>query len=264
MANVLAISSHVVRGHVGLAAGVPALQWLGHEVWALPTVLLASRPGLGRLARCELPAPDLSAMLSALEGDGCWDWIDAVLAGYFPSPGSVTVAARAIQRIALTKPGITVLVDPVLGDDGRLYIAQETAESIRRDILPLATIATPNRFELQWLTDGPTGSLADLTDAARRLGPKIVVVTSAVEAHHTVSTLLVTATDVVERTSQRRGGIPNGAGDLFAGLYLGHHLHRHDPAAALDAALADLDGVLAASMYQPVLKLGALGGGGPA
>jgi pyridoxine kinase len=268
MANVLAISSHVVRGHVGLAATVPALQWLGHEVWALPTVLLASRPGLGHLVRRETPAPDLAAMLSALESDGCWASLDAVLAGYFPSPGSVTVAARAIQRITRTKPGITVLVDPILGDDGRLYIAQETAESIRRDLLPLATIATPNRFELQWLTGGPTNSLADPTDAARRLGPETVVVTSAVEAHDTVSTLLVTATDAVERPSPRRAGIPNGAGDLFAGLFLGHLLVRHDPAAALDAALdaalADLDRVLAASIDEPVLALGALGGGGQA
>ena len=53
MAKVLAISSHVVRGAVGLAATVPALQYLGHEVWALPTVLLSSRPGLGRLAKRE-------------------------------------------------------------------------------------------------------------------------------------------------------------------------------------------------------------------
>ena len=155
MARVLAISSHVVRGHVGLAASVPALQWLGHEVWALPTVLLASRPGLGRLVRREMPAADLAAMLSALESDGCWAALDAVLAGYFPSPRAVTVAAEAIRRIGQTKPGIPVLVDPILGDAGRLYVAQETAEAIRRELVPLATIATPNRFELQWLTGGP-------------------------------------------------------------------------------------------------------------
>jgi pyridoxine kinase len=264
MANVLAISSHVVRGHVGLAATAPALQWLGHEVWALPTVLLASRPGLGRLVRRETPAPDLSAMLAALEGDGCWASLDAVLAGYFPSPGCVTVAAEAIRRIRRVKPDVTVLVDPVLGDDGQLYIAQETAEAIRRELLPLATIATPNRFELQWLTDSPIGGLAELTDAARRLGPETVVVTSAMEARDAVSTLLVTATDAVERPSPRRAGIPNGAGDLFAGQFLGHLLAGREPAAALDAALdaalADLDRVLAASMHQVVLRLSALGG----
>src|SRR5262245_59295781 len=99
MATVLAISSHVARGSVGLAATVPALQWLGHEVWALPTVLLASRPGLGRLARHDLPPADLAAMLAALDADDCWRALDAVLTGYFPSPASVSVAAQAVRQI---------------------------------------------------------------------------------------------------------------------------------------------------------------------
>ena len=92
MGKVLAISSHVARGHVGLAATVPALQRLGHEVWAVPTVLLASRPGLGRLARHERLPADLARALAALEADGCWGALDAVLTGYFPSPQSVAVA----------------------------------------------------------------------------------------------------------------------------------------------------------------------------
>lgn len=259
MARVLAISSHVVRGHVGLAATVPALQWLGHEVWALPTVLLASRPGLGRLARREVPAPDLAAILSALEADGCWT--DAAIAGYFPSPRAVVAAAEGIAQLRRTNPRLVVLVDPILGDDGRLYIAEETAEAIGRELLPLATIATPNRFELQRLAGSPSGSLADLTDAARRLGPATVVVTSAAETQDTVSTLLVTAMDTAERQSPRRAGIPKGAGDLLAGLVLGHLLNGRDPAAALDAALTDLDRVLAASMHQPVLQLSALHAG---
>ena len=152
MARILAISSQVVRGHVGLAADVPALQSLGHEVWALPTVLLASRPGLGRLQRYELPQPDLAAMLEALEADGCWPTLDAVFTGYFPSPGSVQVAAEAIARVKAANPRVLVCVDPILGDAGRLYVAQETAEAIRDRLIPLADIATPNLFELTWLT----------------------------------------------------------------------------------------------------------------
>jgi pyridoxine kinase len=259
MATVLAISSHVARGHVGLAATVPALQWLGHEVWALPTVLLASRPGLGRLARRDVPASDLAAMLSALEADGCWASLDAVLAGYFPSAQSVAAAAEAIRRIRRANPRAIVLVDPILGDEGRLYIAEDTAEAIRRELLPLATIATPNLFELQWLTGGPSASLADATSAARRLGPATVVVTSAAETQDTVSTLLVTGLDAIERASPRRIGIPNGAGDLFAGLLLGHLLNGDTTAAALDAGLADLGRVLAASTGRPVLRPGASG-----
>ena len=56
----------------------------------------------------------------------------------------------------------------------------------------------------------------------------------------------------------RRDGIPNGAGDLFAGLLLGHLLNGHSSEAALDASLQILDRVLAASEEQAVLQLSAL------
>jgi pyridoxine kinase len=259
MATVLAISSQVARGHVGLAATVPALQWLGHEAWALPTVLLASRPGLGRLARREVPPLDLAAALCALEDDGGWASLDAVLAGYFPSPQAVTVTAEAIARIRRANPRTLILADPILGDDGKLYVAEDTAKAIRQELLPLATIATPNLFELQWLTSTSARGVADLISAARRLGPETVVVTSAGESRDTVSTLFVTATEFVERTAPRRAGIPNGAGDLFAGLFLGHLLNGA-MSTALDATLADLNRVLAASMGQSVLRLSALHG----
>ena len=263
MAKVLAISSHVARGHVGLAAAVPALQHLGHEVWALPTVLLASRPGLGRLARHDLPPADLAAMLAALDADGCWEALDAVLTGYFPSPQSVTAAADAIRGIRDAAPTIPVLVDPILGDGGRLYVADATAAAIRDRLLPLATIATPNLFELAWLTGAKTGGLCDTVSAARRLGPEVVVVTSAAETRENVSTLLVTAHDAVERPSSRHDGVPNGAGDLFAGLYLGHSLRGGSLEATLEACLADLDRVLAASAGRDVLDLSGLAAARP-
>src|SRR5262245_55831558 len=260
MATVLAISSHVARGSVGLAATMPALQHLGHEVWALPTVLLASRPGLGRLARHDLPPADLAAMLAPLDADGCWEAPDAVLTGYLPSPQPVTVAADAIGRIKDAAPTIPVLVDPILGDGGRLYVADATATAIRDRLLPLATIATPNLFELAWLTDANAGGVSDTVSAARRLGPQVVVATSAVETQENVSTLLVTAREAVERPSLRNDGIPNGPGDLFAGLYLGHSLNGLGPETALEASLVDLDRVLAASAGRNALELSALGG----
>lgn len=263
MARVLAISSHVVHGQVGLAATVPALQWLGHEVWALPTVMLASRPGLGRLVRHELPTADLSAMLAALEADGRWPSIDAVFTGYFPSAAAVAAVAPAIARIKAANPAALVCVDPILGDAGRLYVARETAEAIGRELLPLATVATPNLFELEWLT-GSSGLDRDgAAAAAKRLMVPMVAVTSAAETAESISTLLITPTSLIERARPHRPGIPNGAGDLFAGLLLGHLLRGATAEAALDASLATLDRVLAASSGKPVLQLAALTTGTP-
>jgi pyridoxine kinase len=258
MATILAISSHVARGRVGLAATVPALQWLGHEAWALPTVLLAGRPGLGRPSRHEVPPADLTAMLAALEADGCWSGLGAAFTGYFPTPQSVAAAAAAVRRIRQAMPEVPVLVDPILGDNGRLYVAEATAAAIRDELLPLATIATPNLFELGWLTGTGESAAGDPAAAARRLGPPTVVVTSAAETSDAIATLAVVGTTVVERTRLRREGIPNGAGDVFAGLLLGYVLNGYALSAALDASLADLDRVLAASSGRDVLDLSAL------
>lgn len=258
MATVLAISSHVVRGQVGLDATVPALQWLGHEVWALPTVQLASRPGLGRLEKREASGPELAATLAALEADGCWPMLDAVLTGYFARPDAVAAAADAIRHIKDANPRAIVLVDPVLGDAGRLYVTQETAEAIRDRLVPLATIATPNLFELGWLAGAPVREVGVAALAARKLGPATIVVTSAAESAAGVTTLLVTKDQCVEHTAPKRDRIPNGAGDLLAGLLLGRMLNGQPQEPALAACLADLDRVLAASAGRDVLQLSAL------
>ncbi len=258
MARILAISSRVVRGHVGLDAAVPALQHLGHEVWALPTVLLASRPGLGRMVRHDLPAAEIGGVLSALEADGCWPMLDAVFTGYFPSASAVAAAAQAIAGIKAARRDIPVFVDPIVGDGGRLYVAADTAAAIRDQLLPLATIASPNLFELHWLSGSTARGLDDIATAARGLGPSTVVVTSATETDASVGTLAVTATARIDRAAPRHAGIPNGAGDVFAGLLLGHLLEGRKIEPALDASLADLDRVLAASVDKPVLELAAL------
>jgi pyridoxine kinase len=254
MAKVLAISSHTVRGHVGLNATVPALQHLDHEVWPLPTVLVASRPGLGRPAKHELSSESLMTMLDALEADGCWKSLGAVLAGYFPSATAVFAVVQAIAA----RPGLPVLIDPVVGDAGRLYVSQPTAEAIRDALLPMATIATPNLFELSWLTGSDPRDPAQVVACARDLGPPTVVVTSARHTSRVVATLLIGTDNPIEREMRKREAVPNGAGDLFAGLFLGHFLNGSTSEAALDASLAELDRVLAASAGRDVLQLAAL------
>ena len=67
MARVLALSSHVAFGSVGLAAIVPALQSLGHEVIAVPTVVLSNHPGYGPFSGERISAAMLGQILDALD-----------------------------------------------------------------------------------------------------------------------------------------------------------------------------------------------------
>ena len=210
---------------------MPALQWLGHEVWTLPTILLASRPGLGRFVRHELPAPGLQAMLT-------WPGVRRLL-GFRSMPCSPAISRPPLpwrssrMRSAASgsaNPKTVVLVDPILGDAGRLYVPGETAAAIRDRLLPLADIATPNLFELQWLSrHAPSRDLDEVARLARALGPQRVVVTSAARRRAKFRRCSSSALRRSSAALKRRDRIPNGAGDLFAGLLLGYLLNGRNP-----------------------------------
>ena len=90
-----------------------------------------------------------------------------MLTGYLPSADAVVAAARAVSLIRSRSPEAIVLCDPILGDDPKgLYIEAAAAEAIRDALLPLADLATPNRFELAYLSARP---VQNRTDAARAL-----------------------------------------------------------------------------------------------
>ena len=76
-AEIVAISSHVVRGAVGNRAIVFALETMGFRVWSLPTVILPWHPGHGPSTR--IPTPD-GQFAAAVEDMGGSRWAGAVKA----------------------------------------------------------------------------------------------------------------------------------------------------------------------------------------
>ena len=224
MAKILAISSQVVYGPVGLSAIVPALQAQGHDVLAIPTVLLSYHPGHGVPARCSI---DVAALMGAVETIGAFKNIDAVITGYFASADQVIETAALIKKL---RPKI-ILVDPVIGDHGRLYVKEEVALAIREHLLPLATIITPNAFELSWLIGKAT---TDFAADAKLLKVAEVIVTS-VPADEQLATLRVTSTEAQWHHTQKRQNVPNGTGDYLSGLYLGRIFNMPHETAFADA-----------------------------
>lgn len=253
MARILAISSQVARGAIGLSAAVPALQALGHEVIALPTVLLSNHPGHARFAG-ERVSPDLlGRMLDALEANGWLAQIDALLTGYLPSVDHVAIAARAIaqRRATATENRRPLyLCDPVIGDWPKgIYIDPSAAAAIRNELVPVADILTPNVFELGWLTSRDVESLASVIDAVEVGGLASVVATSvSMAAGSALANVSVEPNRSVSWTSvPRRARVANGTGDLFAALLLGHRLNGHDQQEALARATAGVELVVSRS-----------------
>jgi len=259
MGRVLAISSQVARGHVGLSVVVPALQGLDHEVIALPTILLSNHPGHGAMAGEQVAPALLRQMLDALDANGWLGGIDAVLTGYLPSAEHVRLAAEAIGRVRARVGKLRVLVDPVLGDDGKgLYIDAGAAAAMRDDLVACADVVTPNVFELGWLTQMAIDGAAAAITAAATLAPAAVLVTSVPAGADELENVLVSrAGEAVACRVRRRSGAPHGTGDLLAALYLGHELKLGAARAseALALAVAGVDAVITASRGCDELRL---------
>jgi pyridoxine kinase len=242
MARVLALSSHVAFGSVGLAVVVPALHWLGHEAMALPTVVLSNHPGYPRCAGENVPPAQIMAMLDALESNGCFTDTAAVITGYLPTREHVGTARSAVERVRRANPEAMFLCDPVFGDvpEG-LYLPDAVASAIRDQLLPLADIATPNQFELSWLTGRTARNPAEARDAARVLHTPAVLATSIPAAGEQLANVLVTTDGATACSVKRRPKAPHGTGDLLAAVYLGWLLNGTLPEVALAIATAAVD-----------------------
>jgi pyridoxine kinase len=98
--------------------------------------------------------------------------------GFLPRPMHVDVVATVLRDYN----GI-VLLDPVIGDYKKgLYVSEETARSIREQLLPIAHVITPNRFEAEVLLGAGDPSMTEhaYLNGLFDLGPKAVIVTSFV------------------------------------------------------------------------------------
>ena len=250
MGRVLCISSQTVYGPVGNSAAVPALQALGHEVMALPTVVLSNHPGHGKPVGQVTPASLLDDMLTTLSNVKAYEKLDAVLTGYFASSAQVIAVARQIVSLAKQNQALHVLVDPVIGDHGALYVDHDVAAAIRDHLLPLATITTPNLFELGWLTGE-----SDVDAAVKNLNVAETIVTS-IPAGTDLVTRLHAGSEVVSHSIPRASKVPNGTGDFLAGCYLAERIGV-SPRSAFAKAMTRLEKAIHASVGSPTLVVSA-------
>jgi pyridoxine kinase len=245
---VIAISSHVVRGSVGNRAVVFALEVMGFPVWALQTVTLPWHPGHGPATRVVFPEADFERVIDDLIRAPWLSEVKAVLTGYFGNTSQPKHVARLIRALRERNQDIIYLCDPVMGDLGGLYVPEATAEAIRDELIPLATIATPNRYELAWLSGASLDSNTAIMDAAVALGPPRMLVTSAISMMAGgTGNLYLTGKHALLAEHRLIENAPNGSGDLLAAVFLARVLSGMDEEKALQLATASVYEVLARS-----------------
>lgn len=253
--NILSLQSEVVYGHVGQGAARFALQRLAHEVWAIPSVLLSSHAAWPRVEGQTFAPEQMERLVEGLSANGWLSQCNAVLSGYLGAPGQAQIVADAVLRVKRINPHALYCLDPVIGDNGRAYVKPGVAETIARTLLPLADIVTPNVFELVQLSGLPVRDRDEARAAIARLGRPLVAATSIPDGADRIGVLAATRAEAWFASAPHLGDVPNGAGDLFAALFLAARLSRAQLCDALARSTMSVHHILSKSRGSSELQL---------
>ncbi len=213
-------------GKCSLTVALPILSAAGIECSVLPTAILSTHTG-GFTDYTFLDLTD--EMLPIVDH---WQkealQVDALYSGYVGSNAQFPIIQQIFQR--LRQENTLILVDPVMGDNGRYYsgFSDKTADGMR-ELCKMADILVPNMTEAAFLIgesyrEGPYNEayLKHLLAELCRLGPRKVVLTGIYAQSDQLGAACMDATD--ERISwvlsERMPGMYHGTGDIFASALL--------------------------------------------
>lgn len=238
----------------GGGAGIQADLKTFHQFGVYGTsaiVALTAQNTLGVHAVHPVPEAMVTAQLEALAGDLP---PAAVKTGMLATAGLVRLVAAAIRRHAWRE----YVLDPVMVATSGDRLLDAAAEAVvRADLLPLATLVTPNLDEAAILTGEPVRTVADMERAGRRLlalGATSALVKGGHLEGDTMTDVLVTPTGLRHYTRPRLATTStHGTGcTLSAAITAGLALGR-----PLQTAVADgLD-----YLYRALQSAPGLGGG---
>ncbi|MGQ9920517.1 MAG: bifunctional hydroxymethylpyrimidine kinase/phosphomethylpyrimidine kinase [Desulfobacca sp.] len=171
MRTVLLIAGSDSSAGAGIQQDLKVATLLG--VYGLTVITAVTAQNSLGVQRWEPVAPDLvAAQLTALCGD---IRVDAVKIGMLATAAIVREVAASLRQLT-----VPIVVDPVLAaSDGSPLLSEEGVVAFREDLLPLATVLTPNLAEASRLLGREIGTVEAMVAAAQdlcRLGPRAVLV----------------------------------------------------------------------------------------
>ncbi|URZ16448.1 pyridoxamine kinase [Clostridium felsineum] len=218
-------------GRASLTAIIPILSYMGIQVCPMPTAVLSTHT----TDFDDYSFVDLTDNMQAFMDH--WKKInlefDAIYTGFLGSPRQVEIISEFIREFS--NENTVVLIDPVMGDEGKLYQTMDNkmVESMR-ELIKSADIITPNFTEAAYLLnkkydvnlDEETIKSWILELAA--MGPDIVIMTSVPESKDKGVINVI----VYEKRLNKFWKVTNeyipvsypGTGDSFASAILGRIL----------------------------------------
>jgi len=169
--RVVTIAGSDSGGGAGIQADLKTMLALGVHGMSVLTAVTAQN-SLGVQGFWELPVEAVRAQFDSVVSD---IGVDAVKTGMLASAPIVAVVADLVRGV-----DVPVVVDPVtVSKHGDSLLHPDAVSAVREQLLPLATVVTPNLYEVTQLTGVTVAGVQDMPAAAaalKALGPRWVLV----------------------------------------------------------------------------------------
>lgn len=170
--KVLTIAGSDSGGGAGIQADLKTITALGGFGMSVVTALTAQNT-LGVQGVYDIPVEFIEAQFDSVAGD---IGADAAKTGMLSSSEIIRCVAKKIRRYRIRK----LVVDPVMvAKGGSRLLREEARGTLIRELIPLATVVTPNIPEAEVLTGmriANTGAMKKAAALIHKLGAKSVVV----------------------------------------------------------------------------------------
>ena len=211
-------------GKCSLTVVLPIMSAMGIEVCPLPTAVLSTHTG-------GFDGYTLLDMTEEMKGIiKHWKTLDikfnAVYSGFLGSAAQVDILINFIKEFKHDK--LLTVVDPVLGDNGRLYSTMDIdMVNKMRELISAANVITPNITEAAFLLGEkycldiiPEEVVFDWAKRLSALGAQKIVITSVMDEHNNMSVVIYDSeTDKLAKLGcLYTKGVFHGTGDVFTGV----------------------------------------------
>jgi len=246
----LSIAGSDSGGGAGIQADLKAFARAGvHGTTAITAITVQNTVGVSAVQA--VTAQIIAAQVRAVAEDL---GVDAVKIGMLGDVATIEVVAAALDALVAGTP---IVHDPVMvAESGARLLALDAVAALREQILPRATVITPNLAEARTLAGDETLDGIELARALHALGPTCVVITGG--HRDTATDLFFDGTTLTELPGARHpDGAAHGSGCTHSSTLAARLARGDEP---LDAA-RHARAVAAEAVADGLRELGA--GAGP-
>ncbi len=200
-------------GGAGIAADLKTFAALGvHGMVAVTSV--TAQNTLGVRAVYDLPPEMVAKQIEAVAEDL---GVDAAKTGMLSNSSIVKVVAECVKRYKFP-----LVVDPVMvAKSGAPLLREDAVKTLIDELIPLAEVVTPNRFEAEKITGMKIKSVEDARKAARiivdDLGARAAVVKGGhLEGDYAIDVLYYEGRYYEYKAPRIHGGCTHGTGCSFS------------------------------------------------